>query len=461
MASLAAARRSLKHQLRNSCGALLTVLDEERVARLSTEVEHVWRDCFWRPAVVILTFLRQVMLPHTSCRAAVASTLADESLRGPARRCPAGDPSAYSQARQRLPLKLLQRLSEAVVAQLEAPPQRWRGHRVRVVDGSGVSAPDTPALQRAYPQSPSQKPGCGFPLIQMVGLFCWASGALLELVYAARHVGELQLFRRLLSYFELGDVVVADRLYGTYCEMALLRQCGVAGVFRLHNARPADFRRGQRLGPHDRRVVWARPTKSPIGLAPELWATLPDTLTVRIVRRDVPDRRGFRRRRLVLVTSLLDPDAYPADELAELYRDRWRVELSLRSLKITQGMDVWRCRTPDMVHKELALHQIAYNLIRLLMREAATGWAVDPHRLSFAGASQRLRALLPYLPGGRASATWRRLLRRLLHDIARDRLPNRPGRKEPRALKRRHKVFPYLVHPRPIARNMAYYDGLP
>jgi hypothetical protein len=439
---------------------LLTVLDEERVAELSAEVGHVWRNCFWRPAVVILTFLRQVLVPNTSCRAAVARTLADEGLAGRARRRPAGDPSAYSQARQRLPLELLQRLSRAVAAQLDAPPQRWRGHRVRVVDGSGVSAPDTAALQQAYPQSPSQKPGCGFPLIQMVGLFCWASGALLELVYAARHVGELQLFRRLRPHFEPGDVVVADRLYGTYAEIALLGQRGVAAVFRLHNARPADFRRGQRLGPDDRRVVWARPTKSPIGLAPELWATLPDTLTVRIVRRYTPDRRGVRRRRLVLVTTLLDAEAYPADELAELYRDRWRVELSLRSLKISQGMDVLRCRAPEMVHKELALHQIAYNLIRLLMREAATGYGVDLQRLSFAGASQRLRALLPHLPRGRGSVAWHRLLRLLLHDIAADRLPDRPGRKEPRALKRRHKVFPYLAHPRPVARTMAYYDGL-
>jgi len=460
MASLAATRRSLKHQLGNSCDALLTVLDEERIAELSAEVGHAWRDCFWRPAVVILTFLRQVMVPNTSCRAAVAGTLADESLTGPVRRRPAGDPSAYSQARQRLPLELLQRLSQAVAAQLDAPPQRWHGHRVRVVDGTGVSAPDTPALQQAYPQSPSQKPGCGFPLIQMVGLFCWASGALLELVYAARQVGELQLFRRLLPHFEPGDVVVADRLYGTYCEIVLLGQRGVAAVFRLHNARPADFRRGQRLGPDDRRVVWARPTKSPIGLAPELWATLPDTLTVRLVRRYTPDRRGFRRRRLVLVTTFLDSQAYLADELAELYHDRWRVELSLRSLKISQGMDVLRCHTPAMVHKELALHQIAYNLIRLLMRAAATGHAVDLQRLSFAGASQRLRALLPHLPRGCRPAAWHRLLRLLLHDIAADRVPDRPGSKEPRALKRRHKVFPYLGHPRPVAREMAYYDGL-
>jgi hypothetical protein len=388
----------------------------------------------------------------------VACTLADRSLTRPGQRRPCSDPSAYSQARQRLPLSLLERIRDALIAKLD-PQCRWRGHRVRVVDGSGVSAPDTPALQKAYPQSPSQKPGCGFPLIQMVGLFCWASGACLKLVYDARTVGELQLFRRLLEHVEPGDLTLADRLYGTYCEIALLQQRSAEAVFRLHSARRADFRQGRKLGTDDRLMVWTRPKKPPIGLPADRWATIPETLTVRIVRRRTLDRHGFRRRRLDLVTTLLDPDAYPADELAELYRDRWRVELSLRSLKITQGMDVLRCQSPAMVQKELILHQIAYNLVRLLMRDAAAAHAVDLQRLSFAGANQRIGALLPYLPAAAQPAALRRSVETLLHDIANDRLPDRPGRKEPRALKRRHKVFPYLVHPRTVARTMSYYDG--
>ena len=461
MASFADSARLLKDQLQRSGAALLTLLDEQRINAISCEVNHAWRDCFWRPAIVILTFLRQVLQRDCSCRAAVAETLADRCSLYSEHQCPSADPSAYSQARQRLPLMLLQRLSAALASQLAEPNRRWRGHRVRVVDGSGVSAPDTPSLQEAYPQSLSQKPGCGFPLIQLVGLFCWASGALLELVYDARTVGELQLFRRLLTFFESGDIVVADRLYGTYCELALLRQRGADGVFRLHNARRVDLREGQRLGPGDRRVVWKRPDRMPLGLSPEVWTMIPEYLTVRLIRRITADRQGFRRRRLDLVTTLLDPDAYPAENLAELYRDRWRVELSLRSLKITQGMDRLRCRSPHMVRKELMLQQIAYNLVRLLMREAGTIHSVDPHRLSFAGTSQRLRARLPFLLSCQNPITLDHWLRSLLHDIAADTVPHRPGRKEPRALKRRHQAYPYLTRPREIARYMACYDGAP
>ena len=458
MASFAATSRLFKDQLSGSCEALLAVLEESRIDGLASELQFIWRHCFWRPAIVILTFLRQVMLPDCSCRAAVAQTRSDPGLAARGGRHISSEPSAYSQARQRLPLRLLERLSAALVARLHEPQRLWHGHRVRVIDGSCVSAPDTPALQKAYPQSPYQRPGCGFPLIQMVGLFCWASGALLELVYDARTVGELQLFRRLMHCFEPGDVGLADRLYGTYCELALLGQRQAYGVFRLHNARRADFRQGRRLGPGDRLMIWSRPLKPPRGMSVELWASLPETLTVRLVRRVVNDRQGFRRRRIDLVTTLLEANTYPADELIQLYRDRWRVELSLRSLKCTQGMDRLRCRSPEMVRKELAMHQIAYNLIRLLMRAAGAIHGREVHRLSFAGTSQRLRAMLPYLQYCRGKRL-RSVVRMLLQDIAADMVPSRPGRKEPRALKRRAKAYRRLTCPRAQARGMKCYDG--
>jgi hypothetical protein len=459
MASFAAGSRLLKSQLRDSGQALLTLLDESRIDALAAPLLCPRRRCFWRPAIVILTFLRQVLWPHCSCRAAVAQTLSDPGIGNPRSRRPRCDPSAYSQARQRLPRALLGHLSDALVTQLDEPQRRWHGHRVRVIDGSCISTPDTPALQAAYPQSSSQQKGCGFPLIRLVGLFCWASGALLELRYAAQAVGELQLFRRLLAHFQPGDVAVADRLYGTYCELALLQQHQAHGLFRLHNARRADLRQGQRLGAHDRLMVWTRPPGRPLGMPANLWATIPETLTVRRLRRVVLDRQGFRQRRLDLVTTLVDARAYPADELAQLYRDRWRVELSLRSLKCTQGMDRLRCQSPAMVHKELIMHQIAYNLIRLLMRTAGMLHGVDPHRLSFAGTGQRVQALLPYLRPCCSGRPFETLLRMLLQDIAADPIPNRPGRKEPRAVKRRNKEYPYLTCPRARARHLPCYDG--
>jgi len=459
MASFARTAQTCKRQLRDSCDALLSVLDEKRINGLAEELKFEWRDCFWRPAVVILTFLRQVLLPNCSCRAAVAYTRVDPAVLAASKRRPSGDPSAYSQARQRLPLGLLERVSTALTDQLHEPQRRWKGHRVRVADGSCVSAPDTPELQAVYPQSPSQKPGCGFPQIQMVGLFCWASGALLKLVYDARTVGELQLFRRMLELFEPGDLAVADRLYGTYCELALLSQRGAHGVFRLHNARRADFREGRRLGRYDRLMTWKRPVKKPLGMSDEVWATIPEVLTVRLLRRIVCDRRGCRTRRIDLVTTLLDPETYSVGELAELYRERWRVELSLRSLKCTQQLDCLRCESPQMVHKELAMHQIAYNLIRLLMRAAAVVHGVDAHRLSFAGTCQRLDAVLAQLRSSRGRKGLKAMVELLLQDIAADRLPLRLGRKEPRAVKRRNKEYPYLTRPRAEARSMRCYDG--
>jgi hypothetical protein len=456
MASFTCTANKLKSRIAGSNSALHSVFDEATIHRLATEVGHTWRNCYWRPGIVVLTFLRQVLLPDCSCRRAVVMTTLLSQSSG---RSVSDDPSAYSQSRQALPLELLQRLSGHLVHRFDESHRLWHGHRVRIVDGSGVSMPDTSELQRRFPQSNSQKPGCGFPTARIVGLFCWATGALLEVVYDALSVGELRLFRRLIEHIQRDDVVVADRHFGTYCEVALLARRGAHAVFRVHNARRINLRAGQRLGCRDRLQVWTRPAQCPMGMTPEQWAEIPETLIVRIVRTLTPDRRGHRRRKLDLVTTLLDSARYPAADLAELYADRWLVEVSLRSLKISQGMDVLRCKSVAMVEKELVMHQIAYNAIRLMMREAATRHGADLHRLSFAGTQQRLAAALLYAhppsSGEALAALWDDLLDR----IAADPIPHRPNRKEPRALKRRHKVYPYLQHPRDKARKMACYDS--
>jgi hypothetical protein len=462
MASFANSARKLKHDLRKSSVVFDSVLSEETVNELCHAIGHVHRHSFWRPIVTILTFLRQVLLTDCSCRQTVAFTRAESrGATGSAARNgqPSGEPSAYSQARQRLPLGLFQGVSDHLLGQLRDPDRRWRGHRVRVVDGTGVSMPDTPELQAVFPQSGSQKKGCGFPTARLVALFCWASGALLQLKYDSLKVGELNLVRRMLDQIESGDVIVADRLFGTYTELALLRQRQAHGVLRVNAARRIDLRRGRRLGCNDRRMVWHRPQQRPKGLSDELWANLPETLEVRVVRTHVTGRKGFRSHRLDLVTTLLDPQAYPADALAQLYHGRWLAELSFRSLKITLGMDVLRCKSIEMVQKEIVMFQIAYNLIRLLMGKAARLHDLDPHQLSFAGTQQRLLAILPHLGTAHSASAKRRLVNDLVNDIAHDPLPSRPNRTEPRALKRRHKVFPYLTHPRHEARTMAYYAG--
>jgi len=458
MASFAVRARDLKSHVPHSTADLRGVLSEPRVNELCRRVGHPWRDCFWRPTVVVITFLRQVLLPSCSCRQTVACTLADPTLTPPGGPRPADDPSAYSQARQRLPLALLERLAQNLSHELAEPDHRWHGHRVRVVDGSSVSMPDTPELQAVFPQPDSQAPGCGFPVARLLAVFCWCSGALLELLVDGLHVSELGLFRRLLAYFEPQDVVLADRLYGNYAELAALQARGVHAVCRVNRARRIDLRVGTRLGPHDRLMVWRRPKDVNLARIRGRPADWPETLTVRVVRITTECRRAFRKRRIEIVTTLLDPVAYPGAALGELYRDRWLAELNLRSLKTTLGMDVLRCRSPEMVRKELAIFHVVYNLIRVLMMKAARAHDVDPQRLSFAGTRQRLLAWLPRWIATRGRTTHTRLLTQLLTDIAADTVPQRPNRHEPRAIKRRRKSFPYLVHPRHRAQKTAYYD---
>jgi hypothetical protein len=467
MASFAGRARNLKTQLQHSVVALEAVLGEAAIAQLCAAVGHCGRTCFWRPAVVILTFLRQVLLPNCSCRQTVALTLSDPAFSAVRRRRPDGDPSAYCQARQRLPLRLFERLARRLSEQLEAPQRRWRGHRVRVVDGSSVSMPDTPRLQGVFPQPATQAPGCGFPVARLLAVFCWNTGACLELLVDALRVGEVALLRRVLHTFKANDLVLADRLYGNYTELALLQARGVQAVCRVNRARRIDLREGRRLGKHDRLMTWQRPAgtsrSSPQrvaggDLAAERMAELPATLTVRVVRITTQCRRAWRQRRIELVTTLLDPSAYPPAALSELYQQRWLAELSLRSLKTTLGMDILRCKSPEMIRKELAVFHIVYNLIRTLMRQAGRVHQTDLQQLSFAGTRQRLLAVLPYWSGARTQTARVRFVRRLLADIAADPLPTRPDRHEPRAIKRRRKSFPYLVHPRHIAQKAAHYD---
>lgn len=463
MTSLTHAAPRLKREILQNGVAVPGLIDERVVRNIARSVGHRGRECFWNPVVVVLTFLRQVLTRECSCRHAVAMTLAEAAALPRERRRSDGgrrsaDPSAYSQARQRLPRAVIEKLARHVADRLPQHVRRWRGHRVWVVDGTGVSMPDTPELQDAFPQPASQKTGCGFPVANLVGLFCWSSGALAHLAVDRRHIGEINLFRRLQRWLQPDELVVGDRLYGNYYELAALSARGVHAVCRLNHARKVDFRRGRRLGQGDRLVTWRRSRQVASGITREQWRQLPETLTLRIVRVNVYCKRAWRRRRIDLVTTLLDPEAYPAAALSELYRERWLAELDLRSLKVTLGMDVLRCKSLDMIRKELAMHQIAYNLIRLLMWTAAQRHAADPQRLSFAGTQQRILAVLPILSWLRAPRQQAALAARLLRDIAADVVPSRPGRHEPRAIKRRRKSFPWLVHPRDAARKTAHYD---
>lgn len=406
------------------------------------------RKRIFSPEVTFWAFLFQVLSPACACREVVRKVQAWWPRRGAQL---SGDTSAYCQGRKRLPLGWLAGLLEQLATRLQSrvlDAELWLGHRVKVVDGTTLSMPDTPDNQARWPQSAEQAPGCGFPLLKMAGLFCLHSGALVRHAIGNKHDHEAKLFRQLWPCFTEGDVLLTDRGFCSFGVLAGMLDRGVDCVLRLHVRRPADFRRGHWLGPQDRLVTWARPQPNPRGLDAEGYTALPEKLTLRLVRFRV-EVPGFRSEEIVLATTLLDPTVYSKAALAALYLQRWQVELRLREIKTTLGCEVLRCQRPAMIEKELCLHLIGYNLIRCVMQEAAHRHHVPLPRLSFTGSRDTLRQWADAFHAHRHRPRRRgQLWRELLAIIAHDQLPDRPNRVEPRAKKRRPKNYALLNRPR-------------
>ncbi len=400
-------------------------------------------------------FLYQVLNPDCPCRQVVRQIQALFALHNRGR-VDEGT-SAYCQARGRLPWDILPRLRCALAAQAERTTPPWHGLRVKVIDGTSTSAPDTAKNQRAYPQPGGQKPGCGFPLLKLVGVFSLGTGALLDYAKGNKHQHELTLLQKLLDQFKAGDLALADRGFSTYTLLGLLLRRGVHSLFRLHQARPSDLRKGKRLGKNDRLMVWRKPWpwQRPRYLPKRLWKLIPQQLSVRVVRfaLEVP---GFRVRSVTLVTTLLDPQTYPAEELARLYARRWRIELWFRDIKTSLGMEALRCKSPKMLHKELEMFFIAYNLIRCLMAQAGAINDVPMERLSFKGTVDSVRQFSVAIAQARSRKKQKQLTAQLLEIIARDQVPDRPGRREPRAVKRRPKPYQLLNRPRHLMKELQH-----
>jgi hypothetical protein len=415
------------------------------------------RERVFTPQVTFWAFVAQILSPGSSCREIVRrvevwwqDTTAGESL--------SGSTSAYCQARARLDPAALELIAGHLSWSLERNvlhAERWLGGRaVKIVDGTGLSMPDTPANQVLWPQPTSQKPGCGFPQMKLVGLFSLSSGALLESASGSLHVHESVLFRGLWDRLKKGDVVLADRGFCSYAAMASLQQRGVDSVMRLHQMRRADFRAGRALGPEDRLIVWQKPVKRPEAWSAAEFAALPETLTLRMIRLQVA-APGFRTRQVVLVTTLLDTQAYPAPALRELYGERWNVELHFQQIKVSLAMDVLRCKSPELIEREVLLHRIAYNLIRCLMQRSAHLHRAALERISFKGTLDTRRHWTSVIAA--AGGTPRKqdqLIEQMLATIARDPVPERPGRSEPRARKRRAKNYQLLTKPRHQTGNL-------
>ena len=407
------------------------------------------RERLFSPLVTFWAFLSQELSPNSACREAVRKVQAWWMLRSPLEMSP--DTSAYCQARQRLPDRVLLDIHSHLAERMEANASResrWFSREVKIVDGTCLSMPDTPENQAAYPQPSNQKKACGFPVMKLVGLFSLKSGALLHFARGTLRVHESQLFRQLWAHLSQGDIVLGDRGFCSFFAMASLLCRGVDSLLRLHQARHVDFRRGKRLGKDDILMSWKKPAQRTAAWSAQEFAALPDTLTLRQIRFQL-DIKGCRSRTIILVTTLLDPVAYPAEAIAALYLERWSVELHFREIKITLALDVLRCLTPAMIEKELLLHVIAYNLIRSLMQRAAILHCVELRRLNFKGTLDTLRHFSHALHASEGKPRKQAaLLDSMLEIIAADHVPYRPYRNEPRAKKRRQKNYHLLTKPR-------------
>lgn len=435
-----------------------TVLPEEAIQRAFDDEEVSFaddEDAVYTPPITLWAFLSQVLFKgeQRSCVAAVArvAVLLVALERGPC----STNTGAYCRARAKLSEKVIRQLTVKVANGCESRLEEkwlWHGRHVYLVDGTTVSMPDTPENQLAYPQQPQQQVGLGFPIARVVVLLSLASGMLTDMAlgpYAGKETGETALLRPLLKGFEPGDILLADRYYCSYFMIALLMERGIDFVTRVHQRREVNFRRGRRLGQDDHIVRWGRPQR-PEWMDQQTYDRIPASIEVRQIRVHT-GRPGFRTESVIVVTTLTGAAAYAKDDLAELYHSRWLAELDIRSIKITMGMDILRCKTPKMVRKEMWTCLLAYNLIRQTMLQAARQSGVYPRNLSFTAALQSIAAswlvivvsndtvVAHLLAAGRANVS--------AHMVG-----NRPDRVEPRAVKRRPKPHALLTKPRSQAR---------
>jgi IS4 transposase len=445
--------RFLRRQfLQDGDSPFSNILSEQIIAKAVIAIETCWLDRIYSPLVTLWVFVGQVLSQDHSCRAAVSRLIAHRVSRGQ-RPC-SSETGAYCQARKRLPEKFFSDVARQTGQALDNSTEDqwlWKRRRVLVYDGSTVSMPDTAENQQAYPQPPQQKLGVGFPLARIAAFFSLSCGAVIDLdicSYSGKGNSELGMLHKLWDVLRPGNVMLADRYMCAWHEIFLLKQRGVDSVTRLSVSRRADFRRGQRLGKGDHIVQWPKPSI----IRSIDWPTLkllPEFLTVRETRVQV-DQPGFRSRTIIVVSTLLDAEDVTASDLAVIYRARWNCELDLRSLKQTMQMDILRCKTPELVRKEIWTHILAYNLIRTVIAQAASKHDIEPRSISFKGAIQTLEAFQPLIAiQGESDATHRRsIYQQLIDAIATHRVADRPDRLEPRQRKRRQKKYDRMMKPR-------------
>jgi putative transposase len=429
--------------------AVLPACDIERIFRRHDALFGNTYNCVYNTAIVLWAFLGQVLADGKmrSCTAAVAR-IADVLIASN-ETPPSNDTGEYCKAREKLDENALHDLVAQAARKIEhvAPqPWLWCGRHAKLVDGFTVTMPDTPENQEAFPQPKTQKPKIGFPIMRVCAILSLATACVDDAAfgpYLGKATGETALLRDMLDSFCEGDVLVADRYYCSFMMIALLMQRGVDACVRMHQRRHVDFHKGRRLGKYDHLIEWQRPAK-PEWMDDQTYATIPETITLRETRFQATEN-GQRTETLTVVTTLLDPNETSAEEIANLYGFRWNVELDILQIKQTLNLDHMRCKTPAMVRKELWTTLLGYNLIRGVICDAAMTHDKLPRRISFTRTCATILASWSLLSLGLHSESGVRLL---LERIALLAVPDRPGRIEPRVLKRRRHRYPLMRRPR-------------
>lgn len=445
---VAAEYKALKE---NGLGELSQQLSAEIPAEFLQTLSETKRERVYPNIVTFWAFLGQVVSEDKSCRRAVSRVR--QWYKKKKLKVPGADTKSYCTARKNLPVEMLKNVNRHIYDQLDKElsiDSRWRGFNVYAEDGTSAHMPDTEANQEKYPQPCTQDEGCGFPVVKLCGLINLGHGGLRDFTSSDIETSEQKGHDKIETYLTKGDLLSGDRLFSSYEIIARLIDKEVEYIGRHHQARKIDFRRGKRISKNQRLVVWDKPRKQHKGscLSKEEWRDLPAAIEMRLIRTKGPDRDG-KMRTLYVVTTLLDSDEYPAEEITSLYAHRWEIELRFRDIKTTMGMELLRTKTPEMVEKEILMYMIAYNLVRLLMLKAGNLYGVNHRRISF-------KATIQILEEARINFTdiagMPRLLAEakevMLGEIAEQIVKERPGRSEPRHKKRRFKPYGWIQMPR-------------
>jgi hypothetical protein len=421
-----------KDKIRATPNLIEQCLSATSLKKILFEHDIQFRDRIFSPMTTLWVFMSQVLEGNCSCRKAVAhfmTTLKKKS-------CSLAT-GAYCQARQRLKEGMLRALCLAQgeeVRNLIQPAWLWRRRDVFLIDGTTVSMPDSADNQHHFPATNRQRNPLEFPVVRIVVILCRTTGALLNAAigpYQGKESGETSLLKTMLPSFKPGDVSVFDRYYAGFFCFCNLMKIGVDCVCRQHHLR--IVRRVKKLGKNDFLFLVKRPDRPP-AMSIEEYQSYPKEILLRCVQVRVK-QKGFRTRKLDVITSLIDKK-YLADEIAELYKSRWFVEVDIRSLKSDMGMDVLSCKTADMVRKEIWVYFLAYNLVRMVIMDAAKKHSRKPRSISFKAAMQMLVSFRSKMTET-SSKKWSEFYNIILGSLKTQTIGRRPDRFEPRAKKRR------------------------